>query len=167
MWRHCDEKCVLSSCHTDELLSHPYEIALIPAHVTRMTDYIFFITMTLYEHNPVSYHRWHKCFFPVVLLLGNKKNLKLHVLTLFSGIHRSVSVLSGITSYGWVNNPDSQVHGANMGPTWVLSAPDGPRVGPMNLAIMKVIRMRQQLCMSIMLLSHDLETHPYDINIIV
>ena len=23
-------------------------------------------------------------------------------------------------------NPDSKVHGANMGPTWVLSAPDGP-----------------------------------------
>ena len=30
--------------------------------------------------------------------------------------------------------PDSKVHGANMGPTWVLSAPDGPHVGPMNLA---------------------------------
>ena len=29
----------------------------------------------------------------------------------------------------------SKVHGANMGPTWVLSAPDGPQVGPMNLAI--------------------------------
>ena len=24
------------------------------------------------------------------------------------------------------SNPDSKVHGANMGPTWVLSAPDGP-----------------------------------------
>ena len=31
--------------------------------------------------------------------------------------------------------PDSKVHGANMGPTWVLSAPDGPHVGPMNLAV--------------------------------
>ena len=30
---------------------------------------------------------------------------------------------------------DSKIHGANMGPTWVLSAPDGPHVGPMNLAI--------------------------------
>ena len=30
---------------------------------------------------------------------------------------------------------DSKVHGAHMGPTWVLSAPDGPHVGPMNLAI--------------------------------
>ena len=34
------------------------------------------------------------------------------------------------------NVPDSKVHGANMAPTWVLSAPDGPHVGPMNLAIM-------------------------------
>ena len=31
--------------------------------------------------------------------------------------------------------PYSNVHGANRGPTWVLSAPDGPYVGPMNLAI--------------------------------
>ena len=37
----------------------------------------------------------------------------------------------------WVvkNTPDSKVHGANMGPTWVLSAPDGPHAGPMNFAI--------------------------------
>ena len=37
----------------------------------------------------------------------------------------------------WKSNqrhPDSKVHGANMGPTWVLSAPDGPHVGPRNLA---------------------------------
>ena len=32
-------------------------------------------------------------------------------------------------------HPDRKIHGANMGPTWVLSAPDGPHVGPMNLAI--------------------------------
>ena len=33
------------------------------------------------------------------------------------------------------HGPDSKVHGANMGPTWVLSDPDGPHVGPLNLAI--------------------------------
>ena len=32
------------------------------------------------------------------------------------------------------NIPDSKVHGTNMGPTWVLSAPNGPHVGPMNLS---------------------------------
>ena len=39
-------------------------------------------------------------------------------------------------------NPDSKVHGANMGPTWVLPAPDGPHVGPMNLAIREVLTNR-------------------------
>ena len=34
-------------------------------------------------------------------------------------------------------NPDSKDHGANMGPTCVLSAPGGPHVGPMNLATRK------------------------------
>ena len=33
------------------------------------------------------------------------------------------------------DNSEKKVHGANMGPTWVLSAPDGPHVGPMNFAI--------------------------------
>ena len=31
--------------------------------------------------------------------------------------------------------PDSKIHGANMGPTWVLSALGGPHVGPINLDI--------------------------------
>ena len=31
--------------------------------------------------------------------------------------------------------PDSKIHAANMGPTWVLSSPGEPHVGPMNLAI--------------------------------
>ena len=33
------------------------------------------------------------------------------------------------------NVPDNNVHGANTGPTWILLAPDGPHVGPINLAI--------------------------------
>ena len=33
------------------------------------------------------------------------------------------------------DSPDSKVHGANMGPTWALSVPDGLHVVPMNLAI--------------------------------
>ena len=34
-----------------------------------------------------------------------------------------------------LSSPDSKVHGANMGPTWVLPAPYGPHVGPMNFTI--------------------------------
>ena len=32
-------------------------------------------------------------------------------------------------------HPDSKVHKSDMGPAWVLSAPGGPHVGPVNLAI--------------------------------
>ena len=30
-------------------------------------------------------------------------------------------------------SPDNKIHGTNMGPTWVLSASDGPHVGPWTL----------------------------------
>ena len=36
--------------------------------------------------------------------------------------------------------PDNKDHEAYMGPTWVLSAPGGPHVGPMNLAIRDIDR---------------------------
>ena len=42
------------------------------------------------------------------------------------------------------NIRDNKVHWANMGPTWVLSAPDGPHVGPMNLlsGMYKITRLQ-------------------------
>ena len=43
--------------------------------------------------------------------------------------------MAGAPEIQLLNNRDSKVHGASKGPTWVLSAPDGPHVGPMNLAI--------------------------------
>ena len=53
--------------------------------------------------------------------------------------------------------PDSKVHGANMGPTWVLSAPDGPHVGPMNFAIRVVLifHTTETACEIIEWLHHD------------
>ena len=35
----------------------------------------------------------------------------------------------------YISVPDNKVHGANMGPTRVLSSPCGPHVGPMDLGI--------------------------------
>ena len=46
-----------------------------------------------------------------------------------------------------VNLPDSKVDGANKGPTWVLSAPDGPHVGPMNLVIRATILIHHHMLM--------------------
>ena len=39
-------------------------------------------------------------------------------------------------------NPDSKVHGANMGPIWGRQDPGGPHVGPMNFAIWEVMHFR-------------------------
>ena len=46
-----------------------------------------------------------------------------------------IEVWNYVEAVYYCDIPDSKVHGANMGPTWVLSAPDGPHIGPMNLAI--------------------------------
>ena len=53
-----------------------------------------------------------------------------------------VSKQRGLVNYEGiirVTFPDGKVNGANMGPTWVLSAPDGPHVGHMNLANRDII----------------------------
>ena len=47
-----------------------------------------------------------------------------------------------VVHISWGLLPDSKFHGANMGSTWALSAPDGPHVCPMNLAIRAVLRTR-------------------------
>ena len=51
--------------------------------------------------------------------------------------------------------PHSKVHGANMGPTWALLAPDGPHVGPMNLAIRVVSEAKQSPFKEAILLCED------------
>ena len=50
------------------------------------------------------------------------------------------------------SHPDSKIHGANMGPTWVLSAPGGSHVGPMSLVI------RAGPHFNIKIISHVMET---------
>ena len=43
-----------------------------------------------------------------------------------------IQILNKMLSHAY---PDSKFNAANMGPTWVLSAPAGPHVGPMILGI--------------------------------
>ena len=58
------------------------------------------------------------------------------VITALAAVQRpSITTAQNGNSVTCGNYPDSKVHGANMGPTWVLSVPDGPHIGPMNLAI--------------------------------
>ena len=49
--------------------------------------------------------------------------------------HKATLVLFSKVSLVINDFPDCKVHGANMGPTWVLSAPCGPHIDPINLAI--------------------------------
>ena len=56
-------------------------------------------------------------------------------MTTFSAASDENFVKMTTIPFRWWRYPDSKVHGANIGPTWVLSAPDGPHVGPMNLVI--------------------------------
>ena len=49
---------------------------------------------------------------------------------------RIAEALLGVAlKFAWIPFPDSKVHGANVVPTWVLSAPRGPHVCHMNLVI--------------------------------
>ena len=61
------------------------------------------------------------------------------------GRQRAACVASCVESLKEISmeaiNPDSKIHGDNMGATWVLSAPDGLHVGPMNLAIREFRRL--------------------------
>ena len=43
--------------------------------------------------------------------------------------------ISGFESQKTIHTPESQIHGANMGPIWGRQDPGGPHVGPMDFAI--------------------------------
>ena len=60
------------------------------------------------------------------------------------GVTQASCVHACVTSPSCFATPDSKVHGANMGPTWVLSAPYVPHIGSMNLAIRDVLQSRDQ-----------------------
>ena len=49
--------------------------------------------------------------------------------------HTTQGVGCSIPRANFLTNPDSKVHGTNMGPIWGRKDPGGPNVGPMNFAI--------------------------------
>ena len=54
--------------------------------------------------------------------------------------------------------PDSNIHGANIGPTWDRQDPGGPHVGPMNFAIWVVINRKTPLAILAGSLTYALAT---------
>ena len=85
-----------------------------------------------------TYFHWRKFSETCHLWFGHD------LVYIFGNASYNVSFLSlpWVSCCHWQNFPDSKVHGANMGLTWVLSAPDGPHVGPMNLVIRVIINQR-------------------------
>ena len=63
--------------------------------------------------------------------LKERGTLLHYVLSVVDAFFRPLGISSPVCD----SYPDSKVHGANMGPIWVLSAPDGPHDALMNLAI--------------------------------
>ena len=61
--------------------------------------------------------------------ISSSPSLSLTIVTHSHHHHPNTVLLVLLTS------PDSKIHGAKMWPTWVLSAPEEPHDGPMNLAI--------------------------------
>ena len=56
----------------------------------------------------------------------------------------------------WSREPDSKVHGANVGPTWDREDPGGPHVGTMSL-VNGVAIVKLQTVMCTKLLTSSLE----------
>ena len=70
-------------------------------------------------------------------MLNNVLMICLYIIFIYYDQH--IKYLHGKMRDIFYKIPDSKDHGANMGPTWDLSAPDGPHVGPMNLAIRDIM----------------------------
>ena len=107
----------------------------------------------------MSSHYLNHCWYIVNWTLGNK--IQWHFIWNSNVIRDpslvktvatdGLALLSALTKKVWITklsmffiklfwlptilHPDSKIHGAIMGPTWVLSAPGGPHVGPINLVI--------------------------------
>ena len=106
--------------------------------------WFLFIKVTWHERHSVSNYRKLNLLSNGVFKLRIKKTHLISALLALCGENIPVT-----TEFSWrmANDnsktrgqvmravPDSKVHGANMGPTWVLSSPGGPHVSPMNLAL--------------------------------
>ena len=81
------------------------------------------------------------------MAVGLKNDIKTKYMLLFSGLsynQHSPSIYHNVakarchwpqTKNSTHTDPDSKVHGANMGPIWGRQDPGGPHVGPMNFAV--------------------------------
>ena len=87
-------------------------------------------------------YRYRRCYkVPCKNLVGWRYKLHfLYILKIKCVTHWAAKIFHSVQNLREIKKilrdlPGGKVHEANMGPTWVLSALDGPHVGPINLAI--------------------------------
>ena len=96
------------------------------------------VILLMYLSSFVLSYRYNHAYFTITLGLSS---------TVFSFLQVWDETLEAISNK-WLNKyhlylfiyPASKVRGANMGPTWILSAPGRPHVGPVDLVIRVSIR---------------------------
>ena len=108
------------------MLKH-FRYTYISSIYTRFIKYMLYITFVVSCINFTKYLR--SCILSFNNLKHDPHRMPAHV---FGYI-----ITSCVLVHGLVDSSDNNVRGANMGPTWVLSAPDGPHVGSMTLTIRK------------------------------
>ena len=97
-----------------------YLLILLSHYILKICCYIWH-SWCFYGYNMLLCLIVTQCFVHVLLLY--MVDILFDIYLLFITLSQEQSI------------PDSKVHGANMGSTWVLSALDGPHVGPMDLVI--------------------------------
>ena len=101
-------------------------------------------TQMLYSH-----HLDQQCirakYINVIHMYRHVNYLIKHILKM---LYSTEIYMSQITKCVLHSNPDSKAHEANMGPTWVLSAPDGPNVGRIYVGVQGMAEYYyQSICM--------------------
>ena len=136
----CTIKLYITATYQESTVSSPYDglnwQAMDIQYIPLKMDAILSSICCIFLHTSGLLH-WHH---------GNHRRFVWHKGTKdmeFKSCYDCVDCRCHPDIYLTASIPNSKIHGANMGPTWVLSAPDGPHVGPMNPAI------RNAACMSL------------------
>ena len=126
---------IFATSNVDSMVGIPHKIYSMQRILIHIKGDLFVKCAHLhpgYARNLVARSQYYHCHWTILIMLY------WHITVLFWWICEKGTSIH--------HNPDSKVHGTNMGPIWVLSAPDGPHVGPMNLAIRELLAHWINIC---------------------
>ena len=109
-----------------------------------LVDHWSTISSLYLDFNTYQYFHWndtkqHQHMWGLNPIIEIRQSDHLFISTMELSVRHYLYIEQGPWIFPRYAYPDSKVHGANIGPTWVLPAPDGPHMGPMNLAMRDTI----------------------------